>query len=113
MIGEEIVGDRTVSLLEVKEILQKRKREGELKYEQENSLKYATTFVKAKKPQLKKLETELEKIPGINAELKMKILDILPKHFEVMQVLVEKGMEVEEESLKKAQELVSKIIYKE
>ena len=112
MIGEAITGERNVTLYEVKYILAERKKVSELKYEQEQSSKYANNFCKVKKPELQKLTTELEKIPGINTDLRVKIIDVLPRHIEVMKALMEKGMEATDAELEQAQSAVNEIIHK-
>ena len=48
MIGKEVVNNRPVCLAEVLEILEKRSKEEELKYEQRLDFDYAQKFCKLK-----------------------------------------------------------------
>ncbi len=108
MIGEELISRKPITLSKVKNILKKRKEESELTYEQEETLKYATTFCKVTKKQRDKIMEELLKLETINEELAVKIVDILPRDIEIMKILPEKKSEVKEEDLVAALEIVKK-----
>ena len=108
MIGEELLARKPIPLSKVKNLLEKRKREGELTYEQENALKYAKMFSKIKKKVRDQMLNELMQLETINEELAVKIVDIMPADLEIMKILPEKKGSVREEDLEKAFEIVQK-----
>jgi len=108
MIGEQLISREPVTLSKVKNLLEKRKLESELSYEQEEALKYAKTFSKVTKKQRDKILEELLKLETIKKELAVKIVDILPQEIEIMRLLPEKKDEVKDEDLQAALEIVKK-----
>lgn len=108
MIGEELLSRKPLTLSKVKNLLKKRKEESELTYEQEETLKYASTFCKVTKKQRDKIMEELLKLETINEELAVKIIDLLPQEIEIMRMLPEKKDEVKEEDLVAALEIIKK-----
>lgn len=108
MIGEEFVGRKPITLVGVKNILKKRKKEKELTYEQEQTYKYASIFAKLTNKQCEKLYSELIALESINEKLATKIIDLLPAEMEIMKLIPEKKEEVKDEDLAKALELVRK-----
>ena len=89
MIGKEIVEEKAVTLPEVRQALNARKKEGELSYEQKISLEYVNEFgnttVSKVKDAVEKLKAE-----GIDEKVIVKILDIMPKTKEEVGLIFEK-----------------------
>lgn len=108
MIGKEIIEKRPVSLAYVQELLKERKKEKELSYEQENSLKYSKNFSKISLKKTNDLIKELMKIEGITPEIAVKIADILPTEKEIIELILPKEMKAKAEVLAKALEIVEK-----
>lgn len=105
MIGEKMLGKKPVNLTEVKQLLAERKREKDLSYEQDITLKYAKKFSKLTLSQAQKLESELKKIEGLNDELIVKIMDILPGKKETLQLVIPKETVLNEASMQKILDL--------
>ncbi|MFQ5405682.1 MAG: hypothetical protein ACE5DI_00800 [Candidatus Micrarchaeia archaeon] len=86
----DIVAEKVVSLKDVENVLNKRKKEGEdaLSYEQQNTLEYVEKFAdKLSDEKAKSLKKELEKI-GLTEKMTIKIVDLLPKKEEEVRVVV-------------------------
>ncbi len=79
MIGERIIDKKPVNLTEVKQLLAGKKKEKDLSYEQDITLKYAKKFSKLSLSQAKKLESELKQLEGLLPAMIVKIVDILPE----------------------------------
>lgn len=108
MIGKRLDHSENIPLYEVKEILKERSPE-EPTYEQSMSKDYVGKFTGITKAKGEKLLAELREIEGISRELAISIVDILPETPEQMRLLVPKGSELNEESLKLAFEAVNKV----
>ncbi|MEM4662831.1 MAG: DNA-directed RNA polymerase subunit F [Candidatus Diapherotrites archaeon] len=108
MIGEKLISREPVPLSKVKNLLEKRKLDSELSYEQEEALKYAKMFSKVTKKQRDKIMEELMKLGTIKKELAVKIIDILPQEIEIMRLLPDKKDEIKEEDLEAALQIVKK-----
>ncbi len=109
MIGKEIIEDRDVSLSEVKNILTKRKKEGELSYEQKLSYDYSAEFGKLAVTKAKALVEELQKIEAIDSAVAVQIADNLPTTKEDVMVIFEKRRKtLDEKDIKKVLDLVAK-----
>ncbi len=91
-----------ISLTEVKDILQERKAEKELNYEQEVTLKYAESFARLTKKQLESLIKSLEEYSFLkeNKELLYQIIMVLPTSVEQLKLIIPKEVEVSEDDLK-------------
>lgn len=110
MIGKEILSKKFISLSEIKTIVSERKKEKDLKYEQDQSLKYTKEFAKITDVKAKKLIEDLMKINGMTERLSVKIADIAPEEIEIMQLLPLKEENVSDETLKEALETVKKYV---
>ncbi len=77
MIGKNEQAKKPVSMAEAEEILEERKEDGELGYEQKLAYEHAKKFVKLKASDAKKLTNELEEL-GISAAAAVKVADIMP-----------------------------------
>jgi DNA-directed RNA polymerase subunit F len=108
MMEEKVLEKKPIPLVEVKELLKERAKEGDLTYEQELTLKYAEKFSKLPKSKAEKLMQELKKIEGLPEEFKIKIVDILPEEKEVLELLAPKDFKLTEELTEKLLDLLQK-----
>ena len=108
MIGRELIDSKQVSLSEVKAMLSGRKKEKELTYEQDLTIKYAKKFAKLTEAKSAKLIKELTGIEGIDAEMAVKIADILPQEKEILELVFQKDIKLSQESFGKILELTKK-----
>lgn len=90
MIGKKTLEDRDITLSNVKNILAKRKKEGELSYEQKAALDYSSEFGTGKVTSARKLVKELEKIEPIDNATAVMIADVKPKDKDDLRVIMEK-----------------------
>jgi len=110
MIGKEFISKKPVSLVEVKAMLKEKKKDKELSYEQDQTLKYASSFAKLTDKQREKVFNELIEIDTINENIAVKILDTLPAELEIMKLIPSKEDGVSDEDLAKAFEKISKYV---
>ena len=108
MIGDKILERKVLTLTEAKDILAERKKDKELTYEQDMTLKYAKTFSKLTPKKAEKLLSELMKLEGMTEELAVKVADILPTEKEVFRLLLPKDTELSDETIAQAMELAKK-----
>ncbi|MFP3215389.1 MAG: RNA polymerase Rpb4 family protein [Candidatus Micrarchaeota archaeon] len=88
MIGKEQSEPEPISVVEALEILEERKKEGELGYEQQLAYEHAKKFAKLSKEDAEKLEKELIEL-GLGKRLAKKIIDIMPMNdLQLKQVLI-------------------------
>ena len=66
MIGKDVIEEKPVTLVDVKQLLTKRKKEGELSYEQNLTLEYCKKFNKLKMDKTKTLVGDLEKLDNMD-----------------------------------------------
>ncbi|MFH1588453.1 MAG: RNA polymerase Rpb4 family protein [Candidatus Diapherotrites archaeon] len=110
MIGKTTISKKPVSLFEVKEILSERSKEGELNYEQQAVLDYSTKFSPLTKAKSDKLFEQLSQIDGLSKGLVVKLVDLLPKDEEELNLLLVKGVDLTEEQKKSVLGLIQKYI---
>jgi len=108
MIGEKLISQKPVSLAEVKQLLADRKKDKDLSYEQDITLKYAKRFGKNSLANAEKLEAELQGIEGLNPETITKVVDILPDKKEKLQLLIPKEVVLNEAAMQKILDLCKK-----
>jgi DNA-directed RNA polymerase subunit F len=77
MIGKESSDSKPVSIAKVLEVLEHRKKGGELGYEQQLVYDYAKKFSKLSEAESKKMYKELEEL-GLRDKTAYKIIEILP-----------------------------------
>ena len=87
MIEKESVSNRPATLAEVKEVLEERKKEGELGFEQQTTLAYVTKYAKLSKKKAAELMEELQKIGKVKPTVAAKIADILPKNSDQIRLI--------------------------
>ncbi len=86
---KHFLGEQPVSLSEVKELLTKRKKDGELTYEQKQTLEYVKEFAKIKPAKAREAMDKLVEM-GIDARQAAKIVDIMPKDEDDIKLLFAK-----------------------
>lgn len=77
MIGKTTSDGRLSSISEVEEILEDRKKDGELGYEQTLAYDYAKKFNRLTKSESKKMQKELEEL-GLSERLSLKVIEVMP-----------------------------------
>lgn len=109
MIGKETTEQRDITLSDVKAILDKRKKEGELSYEQKLSYDHAGEYGKLKVTKARELVDELMKIEAIDQFLAVQIADNLPKDKDDLMIMMEKRRKtLTEADVKNTLDLVAK-----
>ncbi len=109
MIGEKVLDQKPIALAEVKQLLSERKKDKDLSYEQDITLKYAKKFSKLSLTQAKKLVSELKGMGNLDDETIVKIVDFLPVKKEILQLLLPKEVVLDEASMQKIIELCRKL----
>jgi len=108
MIGEEVLGQKSVTLRKVRELLEEKQGDKELTYEQDISLKHAKKFSMLKEDKEKQLWSELEKLGFLTAEDIVKLINILPDRKEIVSLAVPEH----EKDSDKIFEVISKFVKK-
>lgn len=85
VITEEVVTDN-----EAKEVLERREKETELKYEQKNALEHLRKFVKTDSEKIKGLVEELKKIERLRDKQIVTIAAFLPENKDELKVILHK-----------------------
>lgn len=108
MIGKAVLNKRIVSIQEVLEILENRKKESELGYEQELAYEHAKKFSRITKQKSEKLLKELEEIKKLSEEARIKIVEILPKNEDTLrQIIANEPYTLDESEIKRIMELIN------
>ncbi len=107
MLGKETLKKEKISVVDMKAILSKRKKESELNVDQEEALKYVKKFSLLTPKNKKELLKELKSL-GFSDAFIYQILDTVPKKLEDLVALIPKKEKYEEEKLKKTVDLVNK-----
>lgn len=109
MIGKTSANSKPVTLAEVESILEKRKNEGEMGYEQQACLDYVKKFNKLTKEQADDMLGELMKNESVKEAAAIKIVDILPAYKSQLKMLLAKErIELSEDELAKLMATVQK-----
>lgn len=107
MIGKNQSGPEPVSAVEALEILEARKKEGELGYEQELAYEHAKKFAKIGKEKAEKLEKELVEL-GIGARLAKKIIDIMPiNDLQLKQIIIFEKRSFDDQTIARILEVIN------
>lgn len=110
-MGEgKIIKTKPISLADVKEIIEARKGEKELSYEQEITMKYVEKFSKLTKKQSDDLVKSLKEIEFLKDKevLVYQLVNALPTKLEQVQLFLTKDVSATEEELKKVVDLTKK-----
>ena len=106
MIGKESSDSKPVSIAKVLEVLEHRKKDGELGYEQELVYEYAKKFSKLSESDSKKIGKELEEL-GLRDKTVFKIIEILPVDISQLKlILVMERRALEEQEIAKIMKVV-------
>jgi DNA-directed RNA polymerase subunit F len=98
----EIKSTKPVSIDEAKEILAKRKDDGELGYEQSQALENAQRFSTASDAKAKKIIESLKDNKKITDDLAVKIVDVHPTNPATLKaILVKYRIEMSDEEIEK------------
>lgn len=103
------MSERSVSVSEVKKILEERKERGELTYEQKVTLEYAQEFGKVGP---RKLKEALEKLTemGVDEKTAVRVIDVKPKTKEELKLIFEKTrLGLKEEQIKKILDIAAEL----
>lgn len=90
MIGKQTIEDKDISVSEVKAILEKRKKEGELSYEQNLAFEYSNEFGTLKVTSARELVDGLMKVEEMDQALAVQIADNQPADKDDLLALTEK-----------------------
>ncbi|MCD6522246.1 MAG: DNA-directed RNA polymerase subunit F [Candidatus Diapherotrites archaeon] len=109
MIGKEVIDEREITLSEAKALLQKRKREAELSYEQKLAYEHVSEFGKLAPTKAAELVEELKKIGKIDEHIAVMIVDNMPMDKDDLRVIMEKKRyKLSDDDIKKVLSLVDK-----
>jgi DNA-directed RNA polymerase subunit F len=86
----ELKGEKIITDAEAKKILEVREKEGELKYEQSNTLKHLKKFVKLSLEKVDMLIKELKKIEKLRDRHIVAIVNFLPEDKDDLRVVLHK-----------------------
>jgi DNA-directed RNA polymerase subunit F len=106
MIGKNQPDKRSVSSAEAMEILEKRKEDGELGYEQKLAYEHIKKFSTHSAEEIRKMVKELEQY-GIGENTAIKIADVMPIDIVQLKHILEKEKKTfEEDEVNKMWEIV-------
>lgn len=109
MIYIEILNEDDASIVETKRILDERKKERDLVYEQKICLEYLERVPKLTQKQAEDLAEELGKIPVMKPRYVNLVLNMLPDSEEEVEMLFSKERtNLKKEEVKQIAEIVSK-----
>ncbi|HDI12617.1 MAG: DNA-directed RNA polymerase subunit F [Hadesarchaea archaeon] len=109
MIGKRVVKEKPVPLAGVLEILEKKKKKGDLEYSQRLTYDYAQKFVKLDSKKAEELKEELLKIEKIREHQAVALVDLMPKTKEDVELIFSKERtRLEEDEVKKVLEIINK-----
>jgi DNA-directed RNA polymerase subunit F len=106
MIGKDSKRNGYVSLSEVLEILESRKKDKELTYEQQIAFEHATKFASAKSDS--KIRKGLQELGILSDQTVISILDVMPKNMALLkQILATEKRTFSDEEVKKVLSLIN------
>lgn len=109
MIGKNHISGEPVSVAQAFDILEERKKAGELGYEQQISDDHAKKFKSLDSEKAKKMQAELAEIGEISKKAVIKIIDIMPANdVQLINTLLIEKKTFEEPTRKRILEIVAK-----
>ena len=90
MIGKKLISEQAMSLAEAQAIIEKRKKEGELSYEQNLTLEYCKKFSKLNKKEVSSLIKELTSLEKVSEKHAIVLVDLLPKNENELRLIFAK-----------------------
>ena len=109
MIGKKIEKEKPATLIEVKEIIGKRKKLGELSYEQKITYDYVKRFAKVGK---RKIDVVIDKLKaeGIDEKTAVKLINLKPTNAAEVKLVFEKvRFDLKEPQIKKILDLMKEL----
>ena len=106
MIEKEIIESKEIPIFHVWELLNERKKSGDLNYEQELAFKYAQKFKKIPGSKVEKLLKELDSFTELSLSLKIKLIDILPEDSVTLKLLIPKGNALSDSQLEEVLKII-------
>lgn len=106
MIGKELISEKPADLSVVKELLSKRKKDGEFTFEQKVTYEYVDGFAPKKAGKvLEKLREE-----GIDEKMAVKLIDVLPGNATEVKLIFEKvRFNLSDEKISKILDILSEL----
>lgn len=105
----EAVKEKPLSMPEVRELMQKRQKEGELSYDQQNTLDYSQQFSYIAEKKAKELSKALEALGCVNAEQIALLVSLLPQKAAEIKTILAVGPEAEAVTDEQVKELTALI----
>ena len=90
MIGKKLISSEPISLAEAKELIEQRKKEGELSYEQNLTFEYTKNFSKLSSDDARALMNELIQLKNVTRRHAVEIADIFPKNLDELRLIFAK-----------------------
>lgn len=105
-----ILTEETITDAEAREILEKREKGGELKYEQKNSLEILRKFAKIETEKIKALVNELKSMERLREKQAVAIANFLPQDKDDLRAILHKEYaNFTEEEIEKIIEAVKRV----
>jgi DNA-directed RNA polymerase subunit F len=109
MIGKKVASEKPVPLAKVLEILEDRKKQDELEYEQRLAYDYAQKFARPDPEKAEKLISELLALGKFKERQAVILVDLMPETKEDIELIFAKERtRLDEEDIKKVLELLGK-----
>jgi DNA-directed RNA polymerase subunit F len=106
-----IVSEQAVTDVEAKEIMEKKEKEAELKYEQKNALEVLRKFAKTDSEKIKKLMEELKTVEKLRERQIIAIANFLPEDKDDLRAVLHKEYTaLTPEEIEKILEIIKKNI---
>ena len=103
------MAEKPITLAEVLEILERRKREGELDYGQRLTYDYAQKFAKLSAKEARKLAEELLNLGNLREHQVVALVNLMPETAEDVQLIFQKErIRLTDEDIQKILELISR-----
>jgi len=104
-----VIDEEPISIAEAKNIMNKRKNEGDLSYEQNITYEYLKKMSTLSPSKVKNIRKDLQEIEILKPKHIAKIIDILPDTDDEVKLLFEKEMtNLKKDEIKKIVEIVKK-----
>ncbi len=104
----QVIKEEILTVNQAHNLLKERQKEGNLSYEQQNTLNYLEDLVKLDSKTHDKLLKELLEAAGLNSWQASKVVDLLPKKEDVLKIILTSGGPVNDETVKKVFEIIKK-----
>jgi DNA-directed RNA polymerase subunit F len=103
------IEEKAVSFTYAKEQLEKRKKDSELGYEQQNTLEYLEKFAKLSESDCEKLRKELEELNILSEKQIMELVNLLPSKEDLVKTILSKEkLEFSGENIKEITKILKK-----